>query len=138
MSSRPRPRAVAARPEFEPRAGPQTGPPGGAVRRLGYLFDHLRANAPEGRVPANDLFRIVLTAPSRRSSDERSGTSGSTRGIRRPGPTDRLLALHKLFQWLTWSLVEPITEGGVAVTQTHALTGLAEYRSGGLLLDTGW
>ena len=129
-------RAVAARPEFEPQTGPRAEPPGSAVRRLGYLFDHLRANAPEGRVPANDLFRIVLTA-LRGVLGRALGDVWFHAGIRRPGPTDRLLALHKLFQWLTWSLVEPITEGGVAVTQTHALTGLAEYRSGGLLLDTG-
>ena len=47
------------------------------------------------------------------------------------------MALHKLFQWLTWSLIEPLAEGGVTVTQTRALTGLAEYRNGGLLLDAG-
>ena len=133
-------RAVAARLEFEPRAGPETEPraepAGGAVRRLGRLFDHVRANAPEGRIPANDLFRIVLTA-LRGVIGRALGDVWPHAGIRRPGPSDRLLPLHKLFQWLTWSLIEPLAEGGVEVTGTHALTGLAEYRNGGLLLDTG-
>ena len=129
-------RAVAARPEFEPRAEPQAGPPGGAVRRLGGLFDHVLASAPEGRIPASDLFRLVLAA-LRGVIGRALGDVWLHAGIRRPGPTDRLLALHKLFQWLTWSLIEPLAEGGVEVTGTQALTGLAEYRNGGLLIDTG-
>ena len=129
-------RAVAARPEFEPRAEPQAGPPGGAGRRLGGLFDHVRTNAPEGRLPASDLFRLVLTA-LRGVIGRALGDVWPHARIRRPGPTDRLLALHKLFQWLAWSLIEPLAEGGIEVTGTHALTGLAEYRNGGLLLDTG-
>lgn len=126
-------RAVAARPEFERWT---TGPPGDGGRRLGHLFDHVRAHAPEGRIPASDLFRIVLTA-LRGVIGRALGDVWPHPGIRRPGPTDRLLPLHKLFQWLAWSLIEPLAEGGVAVTGTHALTGLAEYRNGGLLLDTG-
>lgn len=129
-------RAVAARPEFEPGTERRTGPPGVAGRRLGCLFDHVRANAPEGRIPASDLFRIVLTA-LRGVIGRALGDVWPHAGVRRPGPTDRLLALHKLFQWLAWSLIEPLAEGGVEVTGTHALTGLAEYRNGGLLLDTG-
>lgn len=130
-------RAVAARPEFEWRTSLPAGPPGGAARRLGCLFDHIRTHAPEGRIPASDLFRIVLMA-LRGVIGRALGDVWFHAGIRRPGrPTDRLLALHKLFQWLTWSLIEPLAEGGVAVTRTHALTGLAEYRNGGLLLDTG-
>jgi hypothetical protein len=40
-----------------------------------------------------------------------------------------------LSQWLTYSLIEPISATGVTVTEIDALTGLAEYRNGGLLLD---
>ena len=124
-------RTVATRPEFARR----TEPTGGAARRLGHLFDHIRANAPEGRIPASGLFRIVLTA-LRGVIGRALGDVWFHAGIRRPGPTDRLVALHKLFQWLTWSLIEPLAEGGVKSMETHTLTGLAEYRNGGLLLDT--
>ena len=45
--------------------------------------------------------------------------------------------LHKLSQWLAYSLVEPLQWAGVAVTGLEQLTGLAEYRNGGLLIDGG-
>ncbi len=48
-----------------------------------------------------------------------------------------MIAFHKLSQWMTYSLIEPIEEAGVKVTGVEGLTGLAEYRNGGLLLDTG-
>ena len=51
-------------------------------------------------------------------------------------PTGRV-PFHKLSQWLTYSLVEPFEWAGVAVTGLDELTGLPEYRNGGLLLDAG-
>ena len=45
--------------------------------------------------------------------------------------------LHKLSQWMSYSLVEPLQWAGVQVTGLDALTGLAEYRNGGLLIDAG-
>jgi hypothetical protein len=44
---------------------------------------------------------------------------------------------HKLSQWLTYSLLEPLQWAGVHVTALDTLTGLPEYRNGGLLLDGG-
>ncbi|SFC61457.1 URC4/urg3 family protein [Pseudoalteromonas denitrificans] len=46
-----------------------------------------------------------------------------------------LVPFHKLSQWLTYSLIEPIVEAGVEVSGVEKLTGLAEYRNGGLLID---
>jgi hypothetical protein len=48
-----------------------------------------------------------------------------------------LVPLHKLSQWMTYSLIEPILEAGILVTGVEELTGLAEYRNGGLFLDSG-
>lgn len=48
-----------------------------------------------------------------------------------------LLAFHKLSQWMTYSLIEPIQEAGFTVTGVEKLTGLAEYRNGGLMIDSG-
>lgn len=48
-----------------------------------------------------------------------------------------LVPLHKLSQWLTYSLIEPLGEAGLAVTGLDRLTALAEYRNGGLLIDSG-
>jgi len=50
---------------------------------------------------------------------------------------DNLVPFHKLSQWLTYSLVEPLATAGITVTNLNALTGLAEYRNGGLCVDMG-
>ena len=52
-------------------------------------------------------------------------------------PGGNLVPFHKLSQWLTYSLVEPLAAAGVTVTNLNALTGLAEYRNGGLCVDLG-
>jgi hypothetical protein len=44
---------------------------------------------------------------------------------------------HKLSQWLTCSLIEPLQWAGVRITGLQALTGLPEYRNGGLFIDGG-
>jgi hypothetical protein len=38
---------------------------------------------------------------------------------------------------LTYSLIEPLQAAGVEVTDIDGLTGLAEYRNGGLFIDAG-
>jgi hypothetical protein len=48
-----------------------------------------------------------------------------------------LAAFHKLSQWMTYSLIEPLIEAGFELVEVEKLTGLAEYRNGGLLLDRG-
>ena len=47
------------------------------------------------------------------------------------------IPFHKLSQWLTYSILETLEEGGLQVTGREQLTALAEYRNGGLLLDSG-
>ncbi len=44
---------------------------------------------------------------------------------------------HKLSQWLTYSLLEPLEWAGVSIVDLGELTGLAEYRNGGLFVDGG-
>ena len=51
--------------------------------------------------------------------------------------TAQLMPFHKLSQWLTYSLLEPFEWAGIRVTGLDELTGLAEYRNGGLFVDTG-
>lgn len=48
-----------------------------------------------------------------------------------------LAVFHKLSQWMTYSLIEPLMEAGFNITDVDKLTGLAEYRNGGLLVDRG-
>ena len=51
--------------------------------------------------------------------------------------TAELVPFHKLSQWLTYSLLEPLEEAGFQVQDIDLLTGLPEYRNGGLFFDTG-
>jgi hypothetical protein len=51
--------------------------------------------------------------------------------------TDGLVPFHKLSQWLAYSLIEPLAAQGVRVIDLDALTGLPEYRNGGLFIDMG-
>ncbi len=55
----------------------------------------------------------------------------------RHGTTAGWVPFHKLSQWLSYSLLEPFEWAGVKVTELDSLTGLPEYRNGGLLLDGG-
>jgi hypothetical protein len=110
--------------------------------RPGHLLDALRARAVDGRVAAVDVLSAVLTGlgsiwPGRLSLGGvplgdvwRHPAAGGN------GPGAELVPLHKLSQWLTYSLIEPLDTAGLAVSGLDDLTGLAEYRNGGLLVDT--
>ncbi|MEN9420233.1 MAG: hypothetical protein RI988_3854 [Pseudomonadota bacterium] len=65
-----------------------------------------------------------------------AGSAGPVAGASDPA-TVGWVPFHKLSQWLTYSLLEPLEWAGVPVVGLEALTGLPEYRNGGLLLDTG-
>jgi hypothetical protein len=54
-----------------------------------------------------------------------------------PEASATYVPLHKLSQWLTYSLIEPLQEAGIGVAGLDELTGLPEYRNGGLLVDMG-
>ena len=53
------------------------------------------------------------------------------------GSSAGLVPFHKLSQWLAYSLFEPLQRAGHTIAQPGALTGLPEYRNGGLLVDLG-
>ncbi len=56
------------------------------------------------------------------------------------GPKDSLESLvpfHKLSQWLSYSLLDAALVSGFRVSNVEKLTGLPEYRNGGLFLDLG-
>ena len=53
------------------------------------------------------------------------------------GHSAGLVPFHKLSQWLAYSLFEPLERAGKTIVDPGALTGLPEYRNGGLLVDLG-
>jgi hypothetical protein len=65
------------------------------------------------------------------------GDVGRHAAVIRPDATNGIVPFHKLSQWLSYSLIEPIQQSGAQVRDLDGLTGLAEYRNGGLFIDTG-
>ncbi|HEY0116222.1 MAG TPA: DUF1688 family protein, partial [Allosphingosinicella sp.] len=111
--------------------------------RPGGLFDILSSRAGGGPLPAPAILELLLEALGPVWSD-RIELGGVPLGdcwrhpaLRRDDATDGLVPLHKLSQWLSYSLIEPLQEAGVEVVEIDGLTGLAEYRNGGLFVDTG-
>jgi hypothetical protein len=111
--------------------------------RPGGLFDHLASLAPGGRIAAATVLTEVLNHlgpvwPARLAlGGVPLGDCWHHPAIRTADATDRLAPFHKLSQWLTYSLIEPMERAGLSVTDVDGLTGLAEYRNGGLFIDTG-
>ena len=123
--------------------------------RAALLFDRLDAAAGGAtgmprRVGAVDILRVVLETltpiwlqrrvlhgkplgdvwphPWAGGESTHSGSLGTTAG---------LVPFHKLSQWLSYSLLEPLHSAGFEVDALDALTALPEYRNGGLLIDGG-
>jgi hypothetical protein len=111
--------------------------------RPGHLFDHLAAQVRGSALPATAILAVLLEAftpiwPSRLDiAGHRLGDVWRHPAARTRDLTDGLVPFHKLSQWLAYSLVEPLEEAGIAVTDLDALTGLPEYRNGGLFIDSG-
>jgi hypothetical protein len=110
----------------------------GMPARLGNLYDALAERAEDGRIEAGTVLQLLLQAlgPVWPGRIELDGV-GLGDCWRHPGTDDGLVPFHKLTQWLTYSMLEPLEEAGLAVTGLDTLTGLPEYRNGGLLLDFG-
>jgi hypothetical protein len=124
------------------------GPAFAGLGRVGGLCDALVARASGGQLPASELLGTVLEAlgpiwPPRTQyhgvelgdvwshraagAEDAAGVGAETRG---------LVPFHKLSQWLSYSLFHPLAVAGVQVVEQEALTGLPEYRNGGLFFDT--
>ena len=111
--------------------------------RLGALADHLASRAQDGVLPATTILETLLVAlgpiwPGRITLGGVSlGDVWRHRQVCTGDATDHLVPLHKLSQWLSYSLVEPLEQAGIRVSSLDGLTGLAEYRNGGLFIDSG-
>jgi hypothetical protein len=104
--------------------------------RLGDLGVALKRAAHDGKLPARAVLDAVLRAlgpiwPGREK------LAGRPLGDVWKHPRFGLVPFHKLSQWLSYSLFEPLEAAGVTITDIDELTGLPEYRNGGLFLDAG-
>jgi hypothetical protein len=111
--------------------------------RPGGLFDQLRARAENGRLPAPVILSELLQQlgpiwPSRLTLGGIAlGDCWKHPSLTTDDATNGLVPLHKLSQWLAYSLIEPLQTADIEVIDIDGLTGLAEYRNGGLFVDSG-
>ncbi|MBD6615191.1 DUF1688 family protein [Komarekiella sp. 'clone 1'] len=107
--------------------------------RPGNLVNYLLDQSQNGQLAATTVFNAVLEGLSD-IWPGRLEVAGVNLGDVWQHPEvadDGLVPFHKLSQWLTYSLLEPLQELGLAITGLDILTGLPEYRNGGLCLDLG-
>lgn len=104
--------------------------------RLGNLGVWLLHSARDGLLEASAILAAVLRelGPIWRGRPHLAGLSlGDVWRHSRLG----FVPFHKLSQWLSYSLFEPLEAAGLRIEGADALTGLAEYRNGGLFFDAG-
>ena len=113
----------------------------GPAGRPGHLIDLLCAVSVS--VNAEALLTVLLTTlapiwPAQNSLDGIAlGDCWRHPAAHGEGDTDGWMPFHKLSQWLTYSLLEPFEWAGLPVEGLDSLTGLPEYRNGGLFIDSG-
>jgi hypothetical protein len=111
--------------------------------RPGGLFDRLAMLADGSKLPAPTILTELLQQfgpiwPSRLTLGGIAlGDCWKHPSLTSADATSGLMPLHKLSQWLAYSLIEPLQTAGIGVTDIDGLTGLAEYRNGGLFVDIG-
>jgi hypothetical protein len=111
--------------------------------RPGNLIDAWFRQTRGGVLPASEILRSLLIGlaemwpPRTKFGGMSFGDVWSHPILGATGTFEGLMPFHKLSQWLSYSLIEPAEEAGLKVEGVHELTGLPEYRNGGLLLDMG-
>lgn len=113
--------------------------------RLGVLFDSLLQEVDQkaNSISAESIFDMILNNLTEiwpkgfQLSGSNIGDVGQHSLIQAKDASSGLIPFHKLSQWLTYSLLEPLELVGIKVVDLDLLTGLAEYRNGGLFVDFG-
>lgn len=114
---------------------------GGEVHRPGHIVDYIIAHAKGQTVHVNDLWDCMMGFESiwpAHISGVRRGDAWVHSDLKLIGkPGSDLVPFHKLSQWLALSMLEPVEGLGYKWVGTELFTALAEYRNGGLLVDSG-
>eukprot|EP00808_Paulinella_micropora_P015743 g59501.t1 len=124
-------RALTLHPEFF----------GKELARPGNVVDYVLSHADQHHhVHINTLWKALIVGLEsiwpENISGVRRGDVWAYSPIKQVGvPASDMVPFHKLSQWLTYSLLEPLMELGLVIDGMELLTGLAEYRNGGLFVD---
>ncbi|MBD2014741.1 URC4/urg3 family protein [Microcoleus sp. FACHB-53] len=106
-------------------------------------FGNAFGEQPSTSLPASTVFSAVLEGlgniwPGRLTiAGVNLGDVWIHPALKGDNPSAQYVPFHKLSQWLTYSLLEPLQELGIEITGLDEMTGLPEYRNGGLCLDLG-
>lgn len=124
----------------------------GVEARPGNMLDYLLAHpsthaASVPVIPLPTLWTTLMDGLSNIWPATRTQIDGTPLGDAWPcasmpshptHPWENIVPFHKLTQWLTYSLMVPMQKlANVHFVGTELMTGLPEYRNGGLLVDTG-
>jgi hypothetical protein len=115
---------------------------GEEVQRPGSVVDYVLKNSKDGKVSMKVLWHAVITGLEgiwpQHLSGVRRGDVWCYSALKQIGNAGSdLIPFHKLSQWLTYSLLEPIEALNIKFVDMDLMTGLAEYRNGGLVVDFG-
>ncbi len=109
----------------------------GITARPGNLYDYWAGRHEELTAPEILRTLLRLFGPIWPGRISLAGVPLGDCGRHPAIPGNGLVPFHKLSQWLTYSLAEPLDAAGLPVAEIDGLTGLAEYRNGGLFIDCG-
>jgi hypothetical protein len=116
---------------------------GSEICRPGHIVDYvLRNKAADGTCSVRVLWRAISEGLEKIWPESMSGVKRGDVHVYNPlkkaGVSfSDVVPFHKLSQWLALSLLEPLEAVGVTWTDVSLFTCLAEYRNGGLFVDTG-
>lgn len=129
-------------------------PVDGKEARPGYLYDYLFKH-PDVKLDYQNrhvvhislLWDIIVHGLGSVWPESRTKFNGISLGdvwpadllkVEGQNEDESLVTFHKLSQWLTYSLLEPLESlGGLCFEGKSLMTGLPEYRNGGLFVDLG-
>lgn len=113
------------------------------ARRPGAILDTVIKTAKDNSISAVMVFKKVLDLlrpiwPAHPNVfGEPLGDVWEHPSIKGKSDQDHLLPFHKLSLWLTFSLFHGFETAGYTIKEVDELPGLAEYRNGGLFVDSG-
>jgi GTP cyclohydrolase II len=116
---------------------------GAEVSRPGHILDYLLRHCDaQKRVSVNVLWKAIMEGFDQvwptSLSGVRRGDMWVYTAMKQIGvAASDMVPFHKLSQWLMLSMLEPLESIGIKFTDMDSITALAEYRNGGLFVDTG-
>jgi len=116
---------------------------GKEVPRPGNLVDYLLSKATGNEVALEHLWKVCTEGlysmwPLQPNGLLRGDIWTHSQLHMDGKPGSDLVPFHKLTQWLVYSMMDALDLSiGLKVSDTEVMTGLPEYRNGGLLIDSG-